>query len=121
MLRRWFLLGVPAALAVMVGCEPPPLNNEYELSGIVSERFESGTELSPLGGVRVTFRGDTGLVYETSTGSDGRYRMRISSDVQFGQVRAELDGFTPVEMTVYFDTPTRRIDLDMRRGRDTGI
>jgi hypothetical protein len=116
MLRRWLLLSVPA-LALGIGCDSAPLTNEYELSGIVSERFESGMMLAPLGGVRITFRSDTGLAYETTTGPDGRYRMRISSDIEFGQVRGELDGFDPVEATVYFDLPTRRVDLSMRRSR----
>lgn len=120
MVRRPLLAGVPvlvasALLALVAGCGEGVPVSQYELSGIVSERFESGMALAPLAGVHITFRSDTGLVFETDTGGDGRYRLRIESDVAFGQVRAELAGFQPTERTVYFDTNSRRIDLDMRR------
>ena len=89
----------------------------YELSGIVSERFESGTDLTPLAGVEITFTSDTGMSFSTTSGDDGRYRMQIESEVRFGQVRASLAGFQTTETTVLFDVPARRIDLDMRRER----
>lgn len=118
MLRRSFVAGVPALVGFgVMGCQPGPVSSLYELSGIVSERFESGMNLAPLGGARVIFTSDTGVQFETTTGGDGRYRMQVESDTIFGQVRAELEGFEPVEHSVLFDTPSRRIDLDMRRVR----
>ena len=61
------------------------------------------------------FSSDTLLVSETTTDSDGRYRMRVSTDHPFGQVRAERAGFITQETTVFFDAPQRRVDLQLRR------
>lgn len=108
-----WLVGLSAAIAI-AGCAPPDLTASYELSGIVSERFESGDVLTPIGGANVTFTSDTGLSASAVTGSDGRYRMIIESDTPFGVVRAEAAGFAPSTRSVYFDTPVRRIDLDLR-------
>lgn len=125
MLRRSFLAGVPALATVAAtgattvllspGCDTAVVTSLYELSGIVSERFESGMSLTPLANARVSFVSDTGIRYETTSGGDGRYRMAIESDTPFGQVRAEAEGFNPAETTVLFDVPARRIDIDMRR------
>lgn len=111
--RAW----VPLVLAALgaVSCAPVDTTSSYELSGIVSERFESGMVLAPLGGVAVTFVSDTGLATATTSGSDGRYRMLIESDTPFGTVRAVHPEFQDRTENVYFDTPIRRIDLDMRR------
>jgi hypothetical protein len=119
MLRRSFLAGVPVLVLVgSTGCDGgAPVVSTYELSGIVSERFESGMDLTPLAGVAVTFTSDTGMAFSATTGDDGRYRMQIESEVDFGQVRASLAGFQTTETTVLFDVPARRIDLDMRRER----
>lgn len=105
---------VGLALGLTASCAPPDLTATYELSGFVSERFESGDTLAPIGGARVTFTSDTGLGASTVTGGDGRYRMIIESDTQFGAVRAEAVGFAPSTQTVFFDTPVRRIDFDLR-------
>jgi hypothetical protein len=122
MLRRSFVAGVPAlitfgSLAGSSGCQPAAVVSTYELSGIISERFESGMNLAPLANARVLFTSDTGLTFETMSGGDGRYRMQVVTDSRFGQVRAELEGFEPAETTVLFDTPSRRIDIDLRRAR----
>ncbi len=84
----------------------------YELSGYVTEER---TE-APLSNARVTFVSDTLFTSETTTDGSGQYRLIIVTDQPFGQVRAELDGYQPKEETVYFDTPTRRMDLILRPG-----
>jgi|GEM_PF-1895208 len=119
MLRRSFLAGVPVLVLVgSTGCDGgAAMISTYELSGIVSERFESGIEVTPLAGVEVTFTSDTRMSFSATTGDDGRYRMQIESEVRFGQVRAALAGFQTTERTVLFDVPARRVDLDMRRDR----
>jgi hypothetical protein len=108
---------VPALLAasVLSACaEAPPLDT-YELSGEVTVLLETADDGGPIPNARVTFISDTLRVEETTTDANGRYRMRVSTDHRFGQVRAEADGFVPHEETVYFDTPQRRVDLALRR------
>ena len=113
--RPW----VPALIALAVAtlasaCVDETNAAAYDLSGRVQVETEEGGELTPLGGARVVFTSDTGLVEETVSGDDGRYEMQVLSDVSFGQVRAERNGFTASEQTVFFDRPDRRIDFVLR-------
>jgi len=82
----------------------------YELEGRVTDDFTG----SGLSGADVTFTSDTGFSAATRADSGGRYRMAVESDVPFGQVRAEHDGYTAAEATVFFDTEARVIDLTLR-------
>jgi len=109
--RSWVPLGL-IGCALWPGCaeEGPPLGR-FELSGVVVEDLESAA----LGGATVTFTSDTLYMAQTSTDGDGHYEMVVSSDVPFGQVKAQLAGFQPAEATVFFDSPERRIDLRLRR------
>lgn len=112
------------ALAVALGlastaCVEDAPGAVYEVSGIVSQESEDGERASPLGGALVRFTSDTGHVSETTSGDDGRYEMQVFTDVRFGQVRAERDGFAPDERTVLFDQPQRRIDLRLRPVRES--
>lgn len=114
--RRAWVPGLIALVFVALagGCVEETNAAAYDLSGrVVAQAFE-GDDLVPLGGVRVVFTSDTGLVADTTTGDDGRYEMQVLSDFAFGQVRAERSGFTPSEQTVYFDRPERRIDFVLR-------
>jgi len=108
---------VPVVLAMLLvaSCDSSPTTDTFELSGVVTVLLESGDGGGPIEGARVTFTSDTLLQESATTDSDGRYRMRVESDVSFGQVRAQADGFRPQERTVYFDTPRRRVDLQLRR------
>ncbi len=111
------LLGILGSglLGILGGCQGGAPTETYELSGRVSVLLESADEGGPIEGATVRFTSDTLLVAETTTDGEGRYRMRVESDHPFGQVRAEAAGFRPAEATVYFDTPQRRIDLQLRR------
>ena len=103
---------VPILLALMLAsCSDPPNTEVFELSGQVTALSGAG---SPIEGAVVRFTSDTRRVAETTTDGSGRYRMRVSTDHAFGQVRAEAADFTPGETTVYFDAPRRRIDLALR-------
>ncbi len=107
------LLGLGQAAA----CGSGARSSDYDLSGyVVTERTSAGRE--PVSGARVRFTSDTGLVTETVASGEGRYEMQVESDVRFGQVRAEADGFVPQESTVYFDAPERGLDPVMRRTAD---
>lgn len=119
MLRRSFLAGVPVLVLVgSSGCDGgAAVVSTYELSGIVTERIDTGTDVAPLAGAEVTFTSDTGMSLTTTSGDDGRYRMQVESEVRFGQVRATLAGYQTTERTVLFDVPARRVDLGMRRDR----
>jgi hypothetical protein len=104
-------------LSHAAACESGARSSAYDLSGyVVTERESAGRE--PVSGARVRFTSDTGLVTETVASGAGRYEMQVESDVRFGQVRAEADGFVPQEATVYFDSAERRLDLVMRRTAD---
>jgi len=105
------LVGLFAAGAL--GCaEDSGPTTEYELSGYVHQSPASGS--GPLEGVTVTFVSDTLYSASATTDGDGYYEMIVASDVPFGQVHAQLAGYQPAETTVYFDAPTRRIDLLLR-------
>lgn len=94
--------------------EEAPLET-YELSGRVTVLHETDEASSGVAGARVVFVSDTLIVEETTADGSGRYRMRVSTDHPFGQVRAEAEGFDPHEETVYFDTTQRRVDIALRR------
>jgi len=101
---------------LLLGCEGgESIVEAFELSGIVSE-VSGGTDMGPvIAGATVTFTSDTNSRETTTTGADGRYRMRVSTDDPFGQVRAEAAGYVPNEETVYFDTRSRRVDIQLQR------
>lgn len=103
-----------ALVAIAGGCVEGTDAAAYDLSGRVQAQAVEGDAVAPLGGARILFTSDTGLVAETTTGDDGRYELQVLSDVAFGQVRAERSGFAPSEQTVYFDRPERRIDFVLR-------
>lgn len=111
---------VPLVLALLVGasCGQGAPTDAFELSGRVTVLLESGDDGGGIEGARVVLVSDTRIESETITDSSGRYRMRVMTDHAFGQVRASADGFRTHEETVYFDTPSRRIDLALRRAAD---
>ncbi len=99
------------ALAIVLGsCADEPRTSEYDLAGYVTD-VESGRGLRD---VQVRFVSETAYTESASTDRDGHYQMRVVTDSPFGQVRAERPGFTVEEKTVYFDTQSRRIDLELQ-------
>ncbi len=107
---------VPLLLAIFsMACDGSAPMDTFELSGRVTVLLESPDGGSQIAGARVLFVSDTLLATETVTDADGRYRMRVVTDHPFGQVRAEAEGFLPSETTVLFDTPQRRVDIELRR------
>lgn len=96
------------------GTDTPP-GEGYEIVGFVVESVGNGDEGPPIAGATVHFETDTGREVETTSESNGRYRLYILSDARFGQVRASAAGFVDARETVYFDTPQRRIDLALPR------
>jgi len=82
----------------------------FEVEGRVTDGF-TGEGLS---GADITFTSDTGFSATSRTGGGGRYRMSVESDVRFGQVRAEHEGYGPAEGTVFFDSDSRVVDLSLR-------
>ncbi|MEM9192298.1 MAG: hypothetical protein AAGF12_24200 [Myxococcota bacterium] len=102
------ILGVFGVL--LAGCSSDSATESFELSGVVIDEFDN----IRLENVRVIFRSDTLRVSETTTDGDGEYEMVVETDVAFGQVIGQRDGYQPTETTVFFDSPVRRIDLFMR-------
>jgi hypothetical protein len=90
----------------------------YELSGRVTVLLDAEEDGAGIALARVTFVSDTLIVQETTADGEGRYRMRVSTDHPFGQVRAQAEGFLPREETVFFDTDQRRVDIALRRQAD---
>jgi hypothetical protein len=101
-------LGFALLFVLSCGGEDAPTDS-YELSGVVTDEA-TGKHLS---GALVTFVSDTLYTTDTRTDGDGHYEMIVETDTPFGQVRAELDGYRPGERTVFFDTPSRRIDIEL--------
>ena len=104
------------SLLAVAGCgtnEPPGVG--YELVGNIVESVGNGTDGPPIGGALVRFVGDTGRVEETTSQSNGRYRIFVVSDTRFGQLTASAAGFADARQTVYFDIPQRRVDLALPR------
>lgn len=95
--------------ALQLACASDPPTSERELSGIVRDRL-SGARIA---GVTVSFTSDTLYRESTRTDGDGHYEMVIETDVPLGQVRAEHAAYQVAEATVFFDAPTRTINLDL--------
>ena len=108
---RWW---VPLVALLAVACESTPGTDTYEVTGLVSEFVAPEAPGDPIPGAMITFRSDTLLVATTTTDQSGHYRLRVTTDYAFGQVRAEAAGFVTAEETVYFDQPQRRVDIQMR-------
>lgn len=104
----WAALAIFCGAAALGGCETST-TQAYELSGIVTdERTNAG-----IGGATVTFISDTGYSSVTTTNDSGEYAVGVETDHPFGQVRAEAAGYRTGEQSVFFDAPTRRIDLSL--------
>ncbi|MGF1465819.1 MAG: carboxypeptidase-like regulatory domain-containing protein [Sandaracinaceae bacterium] len=118
--RLHALAGAAVGLAALLGgCESSGITSRFELTGRVTVFNEGSPGAgSPIAGATVTFESDTRLVAETTTNGSGRYRLDVDSDDDFGEVRAEAEGFRPATATVFFDRPSRRVDLALPRARD---
>lgn len=93
-----------------VSCEEQTVTDRFQVFGVVSDRT-TGARIS---GATVEFTSDTLFRASARTNGNGFYEMVVETDVPFGQVRAERDGYLPSEATVFFDTRERRIDLELR-------
>ncbi len=98
------------AVVLLCGCGEGPPTSAFELAGFVRA---AGTETA-VSGARVRFVSDTLYEVETTTNGDGFYEMTVETDAPFGQVRAEHAEYQPRETTVFFDSPSRRVDLIVR-------
>lgn len=94
----------------MASCGDPSATESYELSGFVT-RLGSDEGIR---GATVRFTSNTLRVDETQTNGNGFYEMVVTTDSQFGQVRATAEGYQPNEETVFFDTTSRRVDISLR-------
>jgi hypothetical protein len=104
-------LALACVVAALGGCAEDPVTTRYVVAGHVTD----ATTGAGITGAAITFVADTLYTDATKTDSSGDYEMTVESDVPFGQVRAERDGYVAAETTVYFDTLSRRIDLVLRR------
>lgn len=102
--------GIALSLVLLGACGDNSPADAFELSGYVRDSTTEGG----ISGATVVFVSDTLFVAETETDGDGFYEMVVETDRPFGQVRAIADGFTEGETTVFFDSPSRRVDLRLR-------
>lgn len=103
-----------ATLAGGCGTSAPP-GEGYEIIGFVVESRGTGDDGPPIAGAMVRFQSDTGRVAEGLSESNGRYRLFVVSDTRFGQISATAAGFQEARETVFFDSPSRRVDLVLPR------
>jgi hypothetical protein len=111
---RAFAVFFCLAVGSLTACSGGADTATYSINGYITDVFTG----APLAGARVTFASDTLYRAEATSDSDGLFEMTVTTDTEFGEVRAELAGYQPVETTVFFDMPERRIDLRMRPGTD---
>ena len=105
------LVRVPwLALVALLSCGDSSATQDFELSGFVTRL---GSE-EGIRGASVVFTSNTLRIAETQTNGSGFYEMIVTTDSDFGQVRATAEGFQPNEETVFFDTSSRRVDLQLR-------
>lgn len=102
----WCHFAIVACLLASA-CAEDSATSTYELAGYVREVGRG----PGVRGATVTFTSDTRYTASTRTGSDGYYEMSVETDSEFGQVRAEAEGYQPAEASVYFDSRARRVDL----------
>ncbi|MEZ4249363.1 MAG: carboxypeptidase regulatory-like domain-containing protein [Polyangiales bacterium] len=105
--RSPFRPGLGIVLLALVSCADESPTSTFELAGYVREVGDG----PGVRGATVTFTSDTRYTTSTRTNSDGYYEMAVETDGEFGQVRAEHEGYQPAEETVFFDTRQRRVDL----------
>lgn len=85
--------------------------SEFDVQGYVrDDASHHGLE-----GARVAFTSDTLFTSSTRSDGDGHYEMRVLTDVPIGRIRAEVAGYDPSEVNVYFDQPSRRVDIELRK------
>lgn len=109
------MLGVLFA-TVSSGCGTgSPPGEAYEIIGFVVESRGTGDDGPPIAGAMVRFQSDTGRVAEGVSESNGRYRLFVVSETRFGQISATAAGFQEARETVFFDSPSRRVDLVLAR------
>jgi hypothetical protein len=106
-MRLLFPVTCLLAVCFASACAEESATSTYELAGYVREAGDG----PGVRGATVTFTSDTRFTASTRTGGDGYYEMSVETDAEFGQVRAEADGYEPAEESVYFDTRERRVDL----------
>jgi hypothetical protein len=109
--RSWSLVGcaLVCALGLASACKSE-VTERYRVSGFVRDDATG----NGIGGVKVTFTSDTLRTADTTTSGNGAYEMNVRSDVPFGQVKAEREGYSTDQRTVHFDSNDRRIDLVLR-------
>ncbi len=108
------LLSAVLGLGAGCGTGAPP-GEGYELVGFVVESSGTGDDGPPIAGAMVRFTSDTGRSVEGATESNGRYRLFLVSDTRFGEITASAPGFLEARETVFFDSPSRRVDLVLPR------
>ncbi|MBX7192375.1 MAG: carboxypeptidase-like regulatory domain-containing protein [Sandaracinaceae bacterium] len=115
-------LGVGLALALAAlalapaGCDTNSVPGEsYEIVGFIVEAQGTGGAGPPIANAMVRFENDTGRHTEGVSESDGHFRLFIYSETRFGELSASAPGFQDARATVYFDTPSRRVDLALPR------
>ncbi len=112
------LLLVLGALSA-VGCGPSgPTGEGFELVGYVLEARGPGATGPPIANAHVRFESDTGRSVEGTSAGNGRYRLFIVTDTPYGQVSASAPGYLEARRSVYFDAPSRRIDVILTRVPD---
>lgn len=104
------LLAFSFLLFVACAEEEPETAQDVEVSGYVRDDVTRRA----IRGASVVFTSDVLDTKSTTTDDDGYYEMAVTTNTTTGRLLASKAGYVPNEVSVYFDVPSRRVDIELR-------
>lgn len=108
---------VPTVLAIcafllFAGCseDTPETAQDVEVSGYVKDEVTKRA----IRRAAVTFTSDVLDTASTTADDDGYYEMAVTTNTPTGRIAVSASGYLPGEASVFFDVPSRRVDLELR-------
>ena len=100
------------AFFLFAGCseETPEAAQDVEVSGYVKDEVTKRV----IRRAAVMFTSDVLDTASTTTDDDGYYEMAVTTNSPTGRIAVTATGYLPGEVSVYFDVPSRRVDVELR-------
>jgi hypothetical protein len=109
-MRGWLLAA--ALLASSCGSdEPDPDDTRGRIHGTVRDAMTG----NGIKGVKVRFLSDTLDEASDTTDGDGRYGIQVATDTDKGHLEATKAGYAKRVVSVYLDSESVAIDIDLSR------